>query len=139
MKKGEIQEIVDAARRAREEGNFNLSNELIVKAEQTVRPEDLDGIVELWSAIGMERMGDFDPEVRDRKSHEYLLLLGEAGNVRAQEILMMDFLQGLNGVARDIDKFLYWSQVAIENGSEVARSERRKFLRLNTRKMSGKH
>lgn len=132
MEHTDIACILDASRAARCEGNLELSNELLAKAERVIQPEDLDGLVEIWSAIAMERLGDFAPDLRDKKAHDYLLLLAEAGNVRAQEILMIDYLEGLNGLPQSFESFLFWNERAIAAGSELAKRERRKFQESKT-------
>jgi hypothetical protein len=119
-------EKIEAARSARARGERENAQALLSEAESLLTPEDLDGLTELWSAISMERMGDFGPEERDRKSGELLERLAEAGNVRAQEILMIDYLHGLNGRNASFLKFLEWSERAAAGGSLLAAAERRK-------------
>jgi hypothetical protein len=119
-------EKIEAARSARARGDSAMVQQLLSQAESLLTPDDLDGLTELWSAISMERMGDFGPEERDRKAGELLERLARAGNVRAQEILMLDYLQGLNGREASFIKFVEWSERAVAGGSLLAAAERKK-------------
>lgn len=119
-------EKVEAARAARARGENEKAHALLLDAERLLIPGDLDGLTELWSAISMERLGDFEYEERDLKAGALLERLAEAGNVPAQEILMVDFLDGLNGRTPDFLKFVEWAERAAANGSSLAASELQK-------------
>ena len=120
------QKIVEA-REARSRGDDATAHALVVEAESLLTPDDLDGMVEVWSALRNEWMGSFEPDERFNRAAKLLEQLGEAGNVRAQEMLMIDYLEGLGGFAQSVRKFLYWSERAMKNGSIAAAEERRKF------------
>ena len=126
-KTSETAKLVADARAASDQGDSVLCHQLLTRAEAVLRLDDLDAIVDLWSAIALAWLGDFEPDERGRRSTYYLELLGEAGNLPAQEMLMINYLEGANGVDRSEEKFLYWSERAMGSGSELAREEREKF------------
>lgn len=109
----------------REQRSFR-SRELIDLAESKFQPDDYDGAVELWSAF-KSGLGCIDNDEANQRAFRYISFLAEAGNVSAQEVLLIDYLHGLNGLSKNQQHFLYWCDRAIHGGSRLAQEERKKF------------
>lgn len=102
---------------------FEQSYETYCEAEKIADLNNLDHLAELYFAF------DFHFAKNDGKSEKYQLALAEVGNTFVQEGLMMCYLNGGRGIKKDESKFLYWCERAIEGGSQLAKSEKRKYLR----------
>jgi TPR repeat protein len=109
-------------------GDAEGSSCLIRMAEEALSDQDFDAWVDLWGAY-RQGLGDGSQELKDAKALNLISQLAETGNVPAQEILMMDYLCGTNGVTQDSDKFLFWATRAMEAGSAVAARELKMFRR----------
>ena len=115
------------------EERLTRSDKLIELAESQLKPDDLDGAVELWSAfktgLGCRNIVD-----GNRKAFHYMNLVAEAGNTPAQEMLLVDYLHGLNGLPVDKERFLYWCNRAMLGGSKLASKELKKYKKNNLSK-----
>jgi TPR repeat protein len=125
---GYIRAYVELARVEGARGDIDRSNDLVDQAEKLLRPEDLEGRVELWSAY-REGLGKGTQQQKDAKALNLIAEVAASGNVPAQEILMMDYLEGTNGVQKDPERFHSWAKRAAKGGSVLAAEELKKFAR----------
>jgi TPR repeat protein len=129
-----VAQLVAMARESNLHGESELSDRYLRLAERLVESDDLDGIAELFSAYRLDRLGSVDYQERDKLANKYLTLLAEAGNLFAQETLMIDYADGLHGLPVDISKFEFWAERAAANGSVLAQKElKSKAIRRNFR------
>ena len=105
--KGNISAVIQMARIKAVLEHHTESENLILKAENLLKKNDFDGRVDLWNAY-RAGLGAGTREDQDRKALEHLYALAHAGNLMAQEILMMDYLNGTNGVSTDILESKKW-------------------------------
>jgi len=108
------------------EVRLSRSDALIRVAESKFQSDDFDGAVALWGAF-KSGLGCRDNHEANLRAFRYISFLAEAGNVAAQEVLLVDYLHGLNGLEKDAQKFLYWCDRAIQGGSKLAKEELEKF------------
>jgi TPR repeat protein len=101
------------------EVRLSRSDKLIALAESSLKPDDWDGALELWNAF-KSGLGCRESSEAEKKAFHYISLLAEAGNTRAQEVLIADYLHGLNGLPLDKEKALHWCNRAAQNGSKFA-------------------
>ena len=109
------------------------SDKLLAEAESLFSPEDLEAAVDLWSAF-KSGLGCRNVIDANKKAFHYMSLVAEAGNISAQEMLMVDYLHGLNGLPVDKERFLYWCNRAILGGSNLASKELKKYKKNNLSK-----
>lgn len=119
---GEIPALLSMARVHHALGDERRGGELVDEAERLLRPDDMDSRVDLWSAYeaGFGSGGAAENHV---KAKLHITCLAEWGNLRAQEVLLMNYLLGANGYSQDVAQFLHWATRAAEAGSELAREE----------------
>lgn len=127
-----IDEMVQLALDERAAGNLEASNKWIWHAERMVLPHDTKGLTALWSAMRMG-LGGYELEVGEEKAMRYIIAVANADNWVAQEIVMIDYLEGLNGFPQDFERFRYWAERAKALGSTLAVKELKKFERKNKR------
>ncbi len=106
---------------------LSRSDRLIAEAESLLKPGDWDGALELWNAFksGLGCRNNIEAE---KKAFCYINLLAEAGNTKAQEVLIADYMHGLNGLPLDKERALHWCNRAAQNGSEFAMKIKKELL-----------
>ncbi len=102
------------------------SVKLIQDIEDRLDGNDTDAHVDLFIAL-RSGLGAGSQEERNERALRYMKKLANFGNVPVQEMLMMDYLHGTNGVPNSIQCFLHWAKVAAENGSILAKEELAQF------------
>lgn len=127
--------LIELARVSQVNGNERQSEDFLRRAEKLLRADDWDGRVSLWLAF-QHGLGYGTLEQNNAKAFAYLVELCEHGNVPAQEILMINYLHGHNGVTQNSDKFLHWAHRAAEAGSPLAQTEIHKYKRRQKSAMS---
>lgn len=121
-----IPALIELARVAMAEGNQSESEALVTRAQGVLADDDFDNSVEIWGAY-RQGLGEGNQAEKDSKALALILRLAERGNVAAQEVVMMDYLLGTNGVARNAAEFERWAMLAASNGSQAAAAELRAF------------
>jgi TPR repeat protein len=129
VKHGNIQATLEMAfvKRCQDKRDEGLL--LAQKAEKLL----LDSISSIWIAYQWRGLGAVAYEESEQRGIHYLTLLAYSNNILAQETLMINYLEGKNGVKKNIDKFLYWADQAKLLGSKLATSEIKKYNKLLTK------
>ena len=123
-----IEQMVQAALDERSAGNLEASQKWIQRAEDAVVPHDFEGLTALWSAMNMG-LGGYEFDISQDKARRYIIQVAESDNWKAQEIVMIQYLECTNGFQQDIDRFKYWAERAKVLGSKLAIKELKKFER----------
>lgn len=123
-----IEQMIQAALDERSAGNLDASQKWVRRAEDAVLPHDYEGLTALWSAMNMG-LGGNEFEISQEKARHYITQVAESDNLKAQEIVMIQYLEGTNGFPQDMGSFKYWADRAKTLGSELATKEIKKFER----------
>jgi TPR repeat protein len=123
-----IEQMVQLALDERSAGNLEAGQKWIHRAENLVLPNDYEGLTALWSAMCLG-LGCSNFEESQAKALSYISRVADADNLKAQEIVMIQYLEGTNGFPQDIERFKYWADRAKSLGSELAIKELKKFER----------
>ena len=131
---GAIDAMVELAHIARDQNRESDSHQWIDKAEQGLKPGDLDGHISLNGAYSLG-LGRGDRDVQEARALHHLEQVALAGNAVAQEGLALNFLHGLNGCEKDVGRFEYWIELAVAVGSPRAAYILAEYLHKNGREV----
>lgn len=116
---GSIRAMIALADYCYDHGDREKSIEWMTKAESSVSSDDFVSPIYLASAY-RRGLGKGTNVSRRKKALSLLTDVAESGNLPVIHELMYTYLEGLNGAERDVRRFQYWAEKAIQFGSADA-------------------